>query len=104
MNEARTACEAAEALWNDEASTALPPGTAIANLNDALPDLRGLRAINETVSGLTRQIAGMTRDRDAFTAHIRRLRPASSQYRPDRRRHTGSHVSGRAGLDRGQHL
>ena len=70
LNEARTACEAAEALWNDEAITALPAGTAIAKLSDALPGLRGLREINETVTGLTRQIAGMTRDRDAFTVRI----------------------------------
>ncbi len=70
---ARAACDDAEARWKAEASAALPPDTAIANLGDALPGLRSLREINESIIGLTRQIAGMARDRDAFTTRIEPL-------------------------------
>ncbi len=68
--DARATAEEAETLWHAEASAALPPDTVVTDLREALPGLRGLREINETLTGLDRQIAGMTRDRDAFIARI----------------------------------
>jgi uncharacterized protein YhaN len=53
----------------------MPQGTPVTHLPDALPALRGLREINETVTGLTRQIDGMSRDRDGFVARLTPLLP-----------------------------
>jgi uncharacterized protein YhaN len=72
---AQSACTAAAAHWQAEASAALPQGTPLTHLPDALPALRGLREINETVTGLTRQIDGMTRDRDGFVTRLTALLP-----------------------------
>jgi uncharacterized protein YhaN len=70
LRDARADCDTAADLWQTEASTALPADTPIGNLRDVLPSLRSLREINETIIGLTRQITGMSRDRDAFVARI----------------------------------
>lgn len=72
---AQAACTAAAAQWQGEAAAALPEGTPLGALADALPALRGLREINETVTGLSRQIDGMIRDRDSFVARLTALLP-----------------------------
>lgn len=70
LREARTNCDNAAGVWKSGADNALPAGTPMGNLRDALPSLRSLRETNETIIGLTRQINGMNRDRDAFVAHL----------------------------------
>lgn len=70
LREARTNCDEAAGVWQSEADNALPVGTSMGNLRDALSSLRSLREINETIAGLTRQIDGMNRDRDAFVAQL----------------------------------
>ena len=67
---ARAKCDEAAGVWKSGADNALPVGTPMGNLRDALPGLRSLRETNETIIGLTRQINGMNRDRDAFVAQI----------------------------------
>ncbi len=66
MDTAQGTFDAAQNLWQTGAAAALPVGTPLENLHDALPNLRSLREINEAVGGLSRQISGMTRDRDNF--------------------------------------
>ncbi|MES2666553.1 MAG: AAA family ATPase [Pseudomonadota bacterium] len=70
LADAETARSAAQTDWDAQAAAALPPGTAMANLRDALPALRGLQVLDETVAGLSRQIAGMIRDSDAFASLV----------------------------------
>jgi uncharacterized protein YhaN len=66
MDTAQDTFDAAQSLWQTGAAAALPAETPLENLHDALPNLRSLREINEAVGGLSRQISGMTRDRDSF--------------------------------------
>ena len=66
IDTAQDTFDAAQSLWQTGAAAALSAETPLENLHDALPTLRSLREINEAVGGLSRQISGMTRDRDSF--------------------------------------
>lgn len=70
LSETRSKRDEAETDWGSVADSALPAGAAMSNLHDALPGFRSLRETNQTIEGLTRQINGMNRDRDAFVAEM----------------------------------
>lgn len=70
MQKARTECDKAADDWQTMANSALPAGHATESLRYVLSGLRGLREISEKLVGLTRQIDGMNRDRDAFMARV----------------------------------
>ena len=73
LDAAQIRCDEAQSGWQIEVRTALPADTPLASLPDALPSLRSLRELNETVSGLSRQIDGMARDQEAFVRRSTQL-------------------------------